>query len=403
MNANSILEQGEGILHLLPTWVPRAAFIPGKRLKLDPRDIFAFGAHRGGINTRWLSSTIKANNGPLATEDEGMSYVVWGKVDSPQKRLLRDIVVDLGSTLIGEGLWNAYHRWPVLSKLFDFKGALPFHLHLMKQHACLMGLEQKPEGYYFPPQLNAYQGDFPLSFFGLEPGTTREQVRKCLEMWDQGDNRIIDLSRAYRTAPGTGWVLPAGILHAPGSLVTYEPQWGSDVQAIFQSVVNEVPVDWGAVVRDVPKDKQHDLDFIVSLIDWDATTLSQFKEKYYRFPVPVKPLAEMEEAGYREYWISYGNEHFAAKELTVLPGRTVVISDAGPYGLILMQGHGTLGCWSIETPARIRVGQVTNDEYFVSDQAAWAGVRVSNKSDCEPLVMLKHFGPNPGSDLVGSN
>jgi len=146
MNSNGILDQGEGILRLLPAWVPRAAFIPGKRLKLDPRDLYAFGAYRGGINTRWLSSAITANNGPLAAEDEGLSYVVFGKSDSPQRILLRDLVGDLGSTLIGEKLWNSYHRWPVLGKFFDFRGALPFHLHLISQHANLKGLEQKPEG-----------------------------------------------------------------------------------------------------------------------------------------------------------------------------------------------------------------------------------------------------------------
>ena len=169
-----------------------------------------------------------------------------------------------------------------------------------------------PEGYYFPPQLNAYQGDFPYTFFGLEPGTTKEQVRHCLEIWDQGDNHITSLSKAYRLEPGTGWVLPAGTLHGPGSLVTYEPQWGSDVQAVFQSLVNNVPMDWSAVVRDVPEDKRNDQDFLVSLLDWDINTTPNFKESYFRMPLPVKPVDEMEAEGYRENWISYGNEFFAA-------------------------------------------------------------------------------------------
>ena len=73
----------------------------------------------------------------------------------------------------------------------------------------------------------------------------------------------------------------------------------------------------------------------------------------------MKPLAEMESEGYIENWIAYGNPYFAAKELTVLPGRTVTIRDAGPYGLIMLQGHGTMGVWPIETPALIRFGQLT--------------------------------------------
>ncbi|MBW7886036.1 MAG: hypothetical protein H3C34_26085, partial [Caldilineaceae bacterium] len=108
---------------------------------------------------------------------------------------------------------------------------------------------------------------------------------------------------------------------------------------------------------------------------------------------PVRPVAEMEDAGYVEKWITYGNEFFSAKELTVLPGRTVTIRDSGPYGFITVQGHGTINQHVIETPALIRFGQLTRDEYFVSAGAAGAGVTIHNPSDSDPLVMLKHFGP----------
>ena len=67
---------------------------------------------------------------------------------------------------------------------------------------------------------------------GLEPGTTKADVRRCLENWNKGDNGILFLSRAFRLEPGTGWQIDPGILHAPGSLVTYEPQVNSDVFAM---------------------------------------------------------------------------------------------------------------------------------------------------------------------------
>lgn len=388
-------EQGEGILRLAPTWVPRSFCIPGKRIKLHPDDLYAFGAHRGGIDERWLASTTKADNGPLTTPDEGLSYVIYGDEDKPQKVLLKDVVEELGPKLLGEELWNRYHRWPVYSKFFDNKGPLPHHLHQRQEHAALVGMEHKPEAYYFPLQLNNYGGDFPYTFFGLEPGTTREQVRHCLEIWNQGDNHITDLSKAYRLQPGTGWYVPAGVLHAPGSLCTYEPQWASDVFAMFQSLVSEVPIDWSLLVKNVSEDKHHDLDFLVSMIDWEANTDPNFKEKYFRPPVPVKPIEEMKSEGYIERWVTYGNEYFAAKELTVLPGRTVTIRDAGPYGMIMLQGHGTMGVWPIETPTLIRFGQLTHDEYFVSYTAAREGVTIHNPSKTDPIVMLKHFGPNP--------
>jgi len=51
------LQKNEGILRLAPAWVPRSFLIPGNRLKLDTRDIYALGVDRGGIDERWLAST----------------------------------------------------------------------------------------------------------------------------------------------------------------------------------------------------------------------------------------------------------------------------------------------------------------------------------------------------------
>jgi hypothetical protein len=64
--------------------------------------------------------------------------------------------------------------------------------------------------------------------------------------------------------------------------------------------------------------------------------------------------------------------------------------------MILVQGYGLLGKHEMETPTLIRFGQMTKDEFFVTADAAAKGVVITNKSDSENLVMLKHFGPgNP--------
>src|SRR3954463_6965649 len=69
------LGAGKGILRLEPAWVPRSFMHPGRRLRLHPDDLYAYGAHRGGINERWFSSTTNADNGPGTPADEGLSYV----------------------------------------------------------------------------------------------------------------------------------------------------------------------------------------------------------------------------------------------------------------------------------------------------------------------------------------
>jgi hypothetical protein len=298
---------------------------------------------------------------------------------------------------LGAELWSKYGKWPIYSKFFDNRDPLPHHLHQREEHASLVGMAPKPEAYFFPAQMNNHGGTFPHTFFGLEPGTTKEQVRHCLEIWNQGDNKITNLSKAYRLETGTGWYVPAGVLHAPGSLCTYEPQWASDVFAMYQSLVAEMPIAWEFLVKNVPPDKHNDLDFLIEMVDWEANVLPNLKQAYFRPPLLVKPLAEMEADGYMEKWITYGNEYFAAKELTVLPGRTATIRDNGPYGFIAVQGHGAINGHPIETPTLIRFGQLTCDEYFVSAAAARAGVTIHNPSQSDPLVMLKHFGPHPGA------
>jgi hypothetical protein len=403
MNAKSIaeraLEQGEGIVRLTPTWVPRVFCVPGRRIRLHPDDYYALGANRGGIDERWFSSTTPADNGPLTSKNEGLSHIVVEDGGRSDLILLRDAVEELKGALIGQTLWETYRAWPIYSKFFDNKAALPLHIHHDQAHAARVGARGKPEAYYFPYQVNNYGGDFPYTFFGLQPGVTKDQVREALRRFTEGDNRIADLSVAYALTPGTGWNVPPGTLHAPGSLCTYEPQKASDVFAMYESVSHHQVLPKELLWKDTPGEEIGNVDYLLDVIDWESNVDPMFREKHFMLPIPVRELAEMREEGYEERWICYLSEDFSAKELTVLPGRTVTIKDGGAYGMYMLQGHGTLGVWNIETPALIRFGQLTWDEYFVSDARAKEGVTITNPSKSDPIVMLKHFGPGAAAVL----
>lgn len=392
----SAVNAGEGILRLEPCWVPRSFMIPGRRLKLHPDDLYAFGGHRGGINERWFSSTTKASNGPHTTPDEGLSYVT---ATEGAHFLLKDAVETAGDLILGADVFAREKGWNLLCKFFDNMGPIPHHMHQSDEFAKRVGFKGKPEAYYFPPQYNQIFNNFPHTYMGLEPGTTKDDIRKCLERWNQGDNGIVFHARAYRLEPGAGWQIDPGILHAPGSLVTYEPQVNSDVFAMFQSEVEGRIVPWDLLVKDVPPEHHQDLDYIISMLDWEANINPEFAASNKRFPVPVRDEAEMKEAGYREVWVTYGTKDYSAKELTVQPGRTVTIKDAEAYGLIVTQGYGTLNKLQVSTPSMIRFGQLTEDEAFVTAGAAQSGVKITNPSTTDPLVMLKHFGPgNPDAE-----
>jgi len=370
--------------------------MPGGRLKLDSRDIYILGGHRGGIDERWFSSTTKAANGPLTAEDEGLSYIVF----QGKRVLLKEGIDTLGDQFLGSVVMEREGGWNFFCKFFDNLGPIPHHLHQTDEFAARVGQKGKPEAYYFPPQYNFKENNFPYTFMGLEPGTGRDDVRRCLERWNQGDNGILYHSRAYKLKPGTGWQVDPGILHAPGSLVTYEPQVNSDVFAMFQSLVEGRAVPWDLLVKDVPPEHHHDLDYLLDMLDWGANTDPEFQSHRLFEPKPVAPEDQMADAGYCERWVVYSTAHYSAKELTVFPSRSVTIRDAAAYGLILTQGHGTIGAHQVETPSLIRYGQMTKDELFVSAAAAAEGLRIVNTSDAEDLVMLKHFGPgNPDAPV----
>ncbi len=370
--------------------------VPGRRLKLHPDDLYAFGGHRGGINERWFSSTTKASNGADTLPDEGLSYIQPGSGD---KFLLKDAVETAGDLLLGADVMEREGGWNLLCKFFDNLGPIPHHMHQTDEFAKLVGQKGKPESYYFPPQYNQIENNFPHTYMGLEPGTTKDDIRRCLEKWNQGDNGILAYARAYRLVPGTGWHIDPGILHAPGSLVTYEPQVNSDVFAMFQSEVDGRIVDWSLMTKDVRPEFSKDLDYLISMLDWDANVNPEFAKSNKRFPRPVKAVEEMEAEGYREMWITYGTSDYSAKELTVLPKQSVTIKDGAAYGVILTQGHGRLGKLTVGTPSMIRFGEMTEDEVFVTAAAAQEGVVIENLSSSDPLVFLKHFGPgNPDAE-----
>jgi hypothetical protein len=391
------MEAGRGILRLVPKWVPRSFCVPGRRIKLHPDDYFALGGERGGIDERWLSSTVRADNGPLTGADEGLSFVL-----SPDKEALPfdEVVAHLGAGLIGQRLWNKYGGWTMYSKFFDNEAPLPLHVHHNDEMARLVGRKGKPEAYYFPPQLNNHLGTTPVSFFGLVPGTSKDRFKDYLAGFPaKGDNRITELSLAYRIQLGTGWDVPAGVLHAPASVCTYEPQSASDVLAMCECWTSWRTLPDDLLWKDVPQEHRGDLDFIVSLIDWEKNTDPHFSDSHFMPPVEVDQLDE----GLREQWVVYRSSAFSAKELTLAPGARALVRDAAAYGCIVTQGRGTLGPWAVESPTLVRFGELTADEHFVSEGTARAGVLMRNLSETEPLVLLKHFGPeNPETPIPQS-
>jgi hypothetical protein len=153
------------------------------------------------------------------------------------------------------------------------------------------------------------------------------------------------------------------------------------------------------LVKDMPPEKHRDLDFIVSELDWERNVDTHFKEHNY-----LEPIVDAERSGngYTDRWITYGTidgrQLFSAKELTLEPGAKCKLQDAGASGWITVQGRGRIGRLDIQTPVMIRFGATTEDEVFISHEAAARGIEVENTGS-EPLVGLRYFGPDVHNNL----
>ena len=120
------------------------------------------------------------------------------------------------------------------------------------------------------------------------------------------------------------------------------------------------------------------------------------------------PVADTRKDGFVDRWIVYGKvdgeQLFTAKELTIDPGTKVTIKDSGAYGLICVQGSGKINGLPLNSPKLIRFHELTEDEYFATEDGAKAGVTFENTSETEPLVTLRYFGPevNPDAPAMGA-
>lgn len=175
---------------------------------------------------------------------------------------------------------------------------------------------------------------------------------------------------------------------------------GSDVLSMFQSLVDGRYIKRELLVQDVPASKHGNLDHLVDMVDWDRNTDSNFKSKHYIEPIIVNDSVS---EGYIDRWVVYGTiagkQYFSAKELTLEPGARCKLRDPGASGLIVTQGHGRVGKRGIDCPALIRFGQMTQDELFISAEAAAQGIVIENHSETDPLVTLRYFGPDVRSDM----
>jgi hypothetical protein len=370
-------DQG-GVLRLEPAFVARDFLPPGRRLGL-PEDAYDVG-ERGAICERWLASTTSADN-RVGPPGEGLSAVA---VDG--EPLLLAEVVDHAPDLLMGTAYAAAHPAGLgrLAKIFDYAYRLPFHLHAPQEYAALVGARSKDEAYHFLP---TDPGAHPESFLGLHPWLAEQREHDVLlpylEAWDS--DLILRHSRAELQVPGEGFLIPSGVLHAPGTALTLELQEDSDVLSMFQALNAGRIISKDLLFKDVrPQDREAEGErFPLRFVDWVENGDPHFYEHHHLSPRSTG----LDGDGVEEHWVYYGSPKFCGKRLVLDPGASVELVEPGGYSVFVWSGEGEVAGLPVHG------GDHSLDELVVSHETATRPHDV-RCTGTEPLVLFTLFGPD---------
>jgi hypothetical protein len=376
-----VLGDTGGVLALEPAFVARDFLPAGRRLGL-PEDAYDVG-ERGAICERWLASTTKADN-RVGPDDEGLSAVAT----DGEPLLLRSAVEAAPDLLMGAS-YAAAHPAGLgrLAKLFDYAFRLPFHIHPPQEFASLVGAHSKDEAYHFLPDVDL--GAHPETFLGVHPWVAREASQEVLLPYlvDWDSDLILRHSRAELQVPGEGFLVPSGVLHAPGTALTLELQEDSDVLAMFQALNGGRIISKDLLFKDVrPGDRhEHGERFPLGFVDWQTNGDPLFYESHHLSQQPCSPADPA--PGVTESWVFYGTPKFAGKRLVLRPGASVEVVEPGVYSVFVWSGSGTFAGHQVQG------GEPGRDELLVAHETAVRPHTVANTGS-DDLVLFSLFGPD---------
>lgn len=363
------LDAAGDILHLRASFVART-FYPGLgRLGLAD---FSAGS-RGWYCERWLASGVQAENAEFV-DGEGMSLVELQ--DGETMRLADALAAEPERLLGADYAKRTRGRFGVLSKLLDIGLPIPWHIHVGDADARrYWNSRGKEEAYYFLETTT--MGPLPYSHIGVHPDVTPGDLLPILERWN--DDKVLDLSPAYRLNTGEGFHVRTGIPHAPGTALTLELQEESDVYSFLQAVSEGRTLDKSLLLRGLADERA-----VLGLIDWDTSQLATFYSAYHTTPVVMR---ETDDA--REAWVFHPSRtpKFSGKELRLKAGASVSSVEAKPFCLFAWKGTGEMDGVTFEA------GNHTSDELFVGERAAKRSHAIRNTGS-EELVVYKIFGPD---------
>ncbi len=368
------LDATKGILRLTPCFVPRTSY-PGMG-RLGLKDYYV-SPERGWICERWLASSVETVN-PVRVKDEGLSFISFTK--GRGQLSLRDAFQLCPGMMLGDKYAREHqNRFGVLTKVLDIGAPIPWHIHARENDARrYWNMNGKEEAYYFLDTED--RGSFPYSHIAVHTHVTEDDLVPILKRWN--DDKVLDLSPAYRLNIGEGFHIFPGVPHAPGTALTLEAQEESDVFNLLQAICDGRRIPRDDMLRGLPSEEA-----VAKLIDWERSRDPFFYKKYHTIPPEIDNPGN--EGKGVEHWVYNPNRSrkFCGKEVRVFPHQAIETVEEGGYAVFVWKGRGKIG------ELKVQGGNPTMDELFVSAEAATQAQSIVNTGD-EDLVLYKIFGPD---------
>jgi hypothetical protein len=350
-----LIDKQAGVLRLRPTFVHR--FYPDlnrmgqKSLKTNARQF---------IPERWIGSSVDAIN-PPPIPSGGLSMLT-------DELSLRDAIKAAPDRMLSDDLYKAHGaEFRCLVKILDPGEPIVFHVHATDAQVKRFPRNfrghrfGKDEAYYF---LEAPKGPMPYTHAGLYEGVTRRELADAVR---KGPQYALELSPSFYQNYEEGFFVPAGLPHRPGTALTLEIQQPSDVYTLLETHAGGKPM---------PPQQIHpgfkSLDEAFGLIEMKlAEKVGKLKNNR------LIPSFVGATRGGEIAWIFPPAicKKFGGKRIRVTD--TLNVRENSPFVLWFWQGSGTVN------GRKVRGG----DEFFVTADAARAGIELSNDSD----VLLEAF------------
>lgn len=243
---------------------------------------------------RWVASACEAAN-PVPVEGEGLSEVV---LEAGSMCTFREAVECCGAELLGD---CPPARWPLI-KVLDIGGdpvspdfsegletpPIPVHIHPGPIVGGAPVPPGKLEAYFFPPtgaEPREAGGGAVVTRLGLRRGIGPNELGEAVARFGRTDEAYTMLE-PYPIRPREGWMIPHGVVHAPGPWITIEIQTPQDDYNLlaWQLGARLAEPELSARFEDSVLRGLPDVETLLRAIDWERSCAPDFSERFRRAP-----------------------------------------------------------------------------------------------------------------------